>query len=112
MDYQEPPAMVQPAGDAGKSDGAVEKKGMKPDTEAMKKVDATLIWEFDQTPNQDYGVIVWFTKLPDDKTLETMKLRPVPPDKATGNISRARIEELAKRVDVRQIRSRPKPSAF
>ena len=78
----------------------------------MAKIDPMLMVEFDEQPNQEYGVVVTFTELPPDKALDGLELRGVPPNEATGNLSRKRIEELARRSDVRSIRSRPKPRAL
>jgi len=98
---QTPPAIVQPAtGGVGQTE------------KAMDKIDPMLELEFEQRPGQEYGVVVAFKKLPDHKTLDAMGLRPVLPSEATGHLSRSHIEELAKRMDVLQIRSRPKPTAY
>lgn len=105
MDHQKPPEIVQPADDAAAMARRLEEK-------AMEKIDAMLVLDFERSPGQGQGVIVWFTTLPDDETLEAMELRSVPPNKATGHLTKAQIEALARRPDVRQIRSRPQPKAL
>lgn len=103
MDYQEPPAVVRPSAEAG---------GREAERKAMAKIDPMLTMEFEEQPNQEYGVVVTFTGLPPDKALDALELRAVPPNEATGNLSRKKIEELARRSDVRSIRSRPRPRAL
>lgn len=75
------------------------------------KIDPELLEAFETRPGGVYGVIVVFAKLPDEQLLDEMNLSVVPPNEATGRLTRQQIETLAKRPDVWRIRSRPRPKA-
>jgi hypothetical protein len=82
------------------------------ETPMNDKVDPELLELFKTQPGGRYGVIVVFAKAPDERVLDDMDLSAVPPNEATGQLTREQIETLAKRSDVSRIRSRPRPKAL
>lgn len=77
-----------------------------------EKVDPELLELFTTRPDGRFGVIVVFTTMPDERVLDDLDLSAVPPNEATGQLTREQIEALAKRADVSRIRSRPRPKAL
>lgn len=76
------------------------------------KIDPVLQIAFADRPGGVHGIVVVFTQMPDQRTLDEWSLTPVPPNEATGQLTRERIAALAQRSDVSRIRSRPRPRAF
>lgn len=104
MDAQKPPAIVRPASPSDQSRQSEQK--------AMDKIDPLLKDDVTRHPERQFSVVVNFERVPDEKALDKLGLRSVPPNEAIGHLTRSQIEALARQDNVRSIRSRPQPRAF